>query len=40
LKVADRVDVVAPPSDEELRILRDLHERTRLAHSKPVMLPI
>ena len=40
LKVADRVDVVAPPSDDELRILRDLHERTRLAHSTPVVLPI
>jgi len=40
LKVADRVDVVAAPSDDELRILRDLHERTRLAHSTPVVLPI
>lgn len=39
LKVADRVDVVAPPTDDELRILRDLHERTRIAHSKPVVLP-
>ena len=29
LNVADRVDVVAPPTDDELRILRDLHERTR-----------
>jgi len=38
--VADRVDVVAPPSDDELRILRDLHERTRLAHSRPVVLPL
>jgi len=40
LKVADRVDVVAPPSDDELRILRDLHERTRLAHSRKVVLPL
>jgi glutaconate CoA-transferase subunit B len=40
LKVAARVDVVAPPSDDELRILRDLHERTRLAHSTPVVLPL
>jgi glutaconate CoA-transferase, subunit B len=39
LKVADRVDVVAPPTGDELRILRDLHERTRLAHSKSVTLP-
>jgi glutaconate CoA-transferase subunit B len=39
LRVADRVDVVAPPNDDELRILRDLHERTRLAHSRPVVLP-
>ena len=40
LKVADHVDVVAPPTDDELRILRDLHERTRLAHGTPVMLRI
>ncbi len=40
LKVADRVDVLAPPTDDELRILRDLHERTRLAHSSPVVLPL
>jgi glutaconate CoA-transferase subunit B len=40
LRLADRVDVVAPPTEDELRILRDLHERTRLAHSRPVALPI
>jgi len=40
LKVAGRVDVVAPPSNNELRILRDLHERTRVAHSTPVVLPL
>jgi glutaconate CoA-transferase subunit B len=40
LKVASRVDVLAPPTGEELRILRDLHERTRLAHATPVVLPI
>lgn len=40
LRVADRVDVVAPPSGDELRILRDLHERTRVAHSTPVVLPL
>ena len=40
LKVASRVDVLAPPSGDELRILRDLHERTRLAHATPVVLPI
>jgi glutaconate CoA-transferase subunit B len=39
LKVADAVDVLAPPTVEELRILRDLHERTRVAHGKPVVLP-
>jgi glutaconate CoA-transferase subunit B len=38
LIVASDVEVVAPPSDDELRILRDLHERTRLAHSAPVRL--
>lgn len=40
LKVADRVDVVPPPTVDELMVLRDLHARTRLAHGKPVSLPI
>ena len=40
LKVAAAVDVVAPPTDDELRVLRDLHERTRRAHSRPVPLPV
>jgi glutaconate CoA-transferase subunit B len=39
LKVADPVEVVAPPTDDELRILRDLHERTRRAHRLSVPLP-
>jgi hypothetical protein len=34
LRVADSVDVVPPPSAEELAVLRDLNERTRAAHSK------
>jgi len=38
LNVANRVEVVAPPDEHELRILRDLHARTRLAHSTPVRL--
>ena len=40
LKVAGNVEVIAPPSAEELRTLRDLHERTRCAHSRPVRLPL
>jgi hypothetical protein len=32
LAVADNIDVIAPPSAEELNGLRDLHERTRIAH--------
>jgi glutaconate CoA-transferase subunit B len=40
LNVAGRVDVVAPPTEDELRILRDLHERTRRAHGTPVRLRI
>jgi glutaconate CoA-transferase subunit B len=39
LKVAEPLEVVPPPTAEELRILRDLHERTRLAHARPVALP-
>ncbi|HEX9189809.1 MAG TPA: CoA-transferase [Vicinamibacteria bacterium] len=40
LKVAEPVEIVAPPTDEELRVLRDLHERTRRAHRRPVPLPV
>jgi glutaconate CoA-transferase subunit B len=39
LRVAERVHVVPPPTDDELRVLRDLHERTRAAHGQPVRLP-
>jgi glutaconate CoA-transferase, subunit B len=37
LAVADNVDVIAPPSADELRMLRDLHERTRIAHAGSVL---
>jgi glutaconate CoA-transferase subunit B len=40
LKVADGVKVIPPPTDAELKVLRDLHERTRMAHSRPVPLPV
>jgi glutaconate CoA-transferase, subunit B len=40
LKTAEPVEVVAPPTERELRVLRDLHERTRRAHSRPVPLPV
>jgi glutaconate CoA-transferase subunit B len=33
LSVADTVDVVAAPSADELRVLRDLHKRTQIAHA-------
>jgi len=39
LRIADHVDVVAPPTDEEIGVLRDLHERTRAAHSRRVRVP-
>ena len=39
LRVADRLEIVAPPNAEELRILRDLHARTRAAHERPIELP-
>jgi glutaconate CoA-transferase subunit B len=39
LRVADVVEVIAHPTEEELRVLRDLQERTRAAHSRPVPLP-
>jgi glutaconate CoA-transferase subunit B len=40
LKVADPVEVIPPPTGQELRVLRDLHERTRRAHLRPVPLPV
>jgi len=39
LRTADAVDVVAPPTADELRLLRDLHERTRRAHGRPAPPP-
>ena len=33
LRIAERVDVIAPPSAAELDTLRDLHARTRAAHA-------
>jgi glutaconate CoA-transferase subunit B len=33
LAVADTLVVVAPPTAEELRVLRDLHKRTEIAHA-------
>ncbi|MBP1634492.1 MAG: 3-oxoadipate:succinyl-CoA transferase subunit [Acidobacteria bacterium] len=39
LRVAGRLEVVAPPTGEELEILRDLHARTKAAHSRPVSVP-
>jgi glutaconate CoA-transferase, subunit B len=38
LKVADQVSVVAPPTALELKLLRDLHARTRAAHNRPAIL--
>jgi glutaconate CoA-transferase subunit B len=32
LRVAEDVERIEPPTDDELRVLRDLHERTRRAH--------
>jgi glutaconate CoA-transferase subunit B len=40
LRVADRVETVAPPSDAELGALRALHARTREAHRQPVRIPL
>jgi glutaconate CoA-transferase subunit B len=40
LKVAEKVELIAPPGEEELKVLRDLHQRTRVAHSRLVPLPV
>src|SRR2546430_11804531 len=33
LTVADTINIVAPPTADELRVLRDLHKRTEIAHA-------
>jgi len=35
LAVAESLEVIAAPTSDELRVLRDLHERTRRAHARP-----
>ncbi len=37
LAVADNIAVIAPPTEDELRVLRDLHDRTRIAHAGSVL---
>lgn len=40
LRVAAAPATVTPPTDHELRVLRDLHARTKLAHSHRVRLTL
>jgi glutaconate CoA-transferase subunit B len=40
LRVANDVIELAPPTESELRVLRDLQRRTRAAHAVPPPLPI
>lgn len=35
LLIAESLQVIAAPTSKELRVLRDLHERTRIAHARP-----
>ena len=37
LAIADNIDVVATPTADELRVLRDLHKRTEIAHAGDVL---
>jgi glutaconate CoA-transferase subunit B len=39
LRVADEVAELAPPGEDELRVLRDLQQRTRAAHAARPQLP-
>jgi glutaconate CoA-transferase subunit B len=39
LRIANELAVIEPPTAIELATLRDLHARTRAAHSRPVSLP-
>jgi glutaconate CoA-transferase subunit B len=36
LAIAESLEVIAAPTPVELQVLRDLHERTRIAHAHPV----
>jgi glutaconate CoA-transferase subunit B len=40
LQVAASLEVIAPPTAEELQTLRALQARTQTAHSRPVKLPV
>ncbi|MEA3244922.1 MAG: CoA-transferase [Gemmatimonadota bacterium] len=40
LRVAQRPEVIAPPSAHELEVLRDLHRRTKEAHARPVRIAL
>ena len=40
LKTSATVDVIPPPTLEELEVLRQLHARTKAAHAVSVKLPI
>lgn len=40
LLVAETLEKIAPPTENELQVLRALHERTRTQHAKPAQLPI
>ncbi len=40
LRVADTVVSIVPPSDDELRTLRALHDRTRVAHGHRVRIAL
>jgi glutaconate CoA-transferase, subunit B len=37
LAIGDNIDVVAAPTEDELRVLRDLHKRTEIAHAGDVL---
>jgi glutaconate CoA-transferase subunit B len=39
LAIADEIETLAPPGEEELRVLRELQARTRAAHAKRPPLP-
>ncbi len=40
LLVADTLEHIAPPSELELTVLRELHQRTRTQHARPPRLPV
>jgi glutaconate CoA-transferase subunit B len=39
LRIAAELEVISPPTADELSVLRELQARTKMVHSRPVEVP-